>query len=218
MTKDGLPLDQWLDRARPLIGAALVIAPLYLIGMLYYFGSPVTTDVGYQPKQPVPYSHKLHAGKLGIDCRYCHYTVEVAADAAVPPTAVCINCHERIAVKSEKLLMVHQSAETGKPIPWVRVHDLPDYVYFNHSAHVSRGVSCVSCHGRVDTMEEVRQVKRLSMGWCLECHRDPDPELRPQQFVTDLGWIPDEERRVVGARIRRENNINPPTDCSTCHR
>lgn len=218
MTKDGLPLDQWLDRARPLVGAVLVIAPLYLIGVLYYFGSPQTTDVGYQPKQPVPYSHKLHAGKLGIDCRYCHNTVEVAATAAVPPTATCMNCHKRIAVGSEKMLLVNQSAETGRPIPWVRVHDLPDFVYFNHSAHVSRGVSCISCHGRVDTMEEVRQVKPLSMGWCLECHRDPEPELRPQQFITDLGWIPEQERRVVGARIRRENNINPPTDCSTCHR
>ena len=218
MTKEGLPLDQWLDRARPLVAALLVIAPVYLIGNLYYFGSPRTTDVGYQPKQPVPFSHQLHAGELGMDCRYCHNTVEVAAYAAVPPTSTCMNCHKLIAADSDKMLVVNQSAETGKPIPWVRVHDLPDYVYFDHSAHVSRGVGCVSCHGRVDTMEEVRQVERLSMGWCLECHREPEAHLRPQQFVTDLDWVPDDEQLVVGARIRKLNNINPSTDCSTCHR
>lgn len=218
MTKEGLPLDQWLDRARPLLGVLIIGAPVYLLGCLYYFGSPRTTNVGYQPHQPVPYSHALHAGQLGIDCRYCHNTVEKAAAAAVPPTATCMNCHQRIGVDSEKLLLVHQSAESGKPIPWVRVHDLPDYVYFDHSAHVSRGVGCVSCHGRVDTMEEVRQVKRLSMGWCLECHRNPDPHLVPQESITDLDWIPEEDRDVVGARIRRQNQINPSTDCSTCHR
>jgi len=218
VTKQGLPTDQWLDRARPLVGALLLVAPLYLLGSLYYFGSPQTTDVGYQPKQPLPFSHKLHAGELGIDCRYCHNTVESAAFASVPPTATCLNCHKNIAAESEKMLLVNQSAETGRPIPWVRVHDLPDYAYFDHSAHVLRGVSCVSCHGRVDTMEEVRQVERLSMGWCLECHREPEPHLRPQQFITDLDWIPEEDRWAVGARIRSQNKINPSTDCSTCHR
>jgi hypothetical protein len=218
VTGDGLPLEQWLDRSRPLIAVLLVIAPVYLLACLYYFGSPQTTDVGYQPRQPVAYSHKLHAGELGIDCRYCHNSVEVAATAAIPSTSTCLNCHKNIAAGSPKLLPVNQSAGTEKPIPWVRVHDLPDYVYFDHSAHVLRGVSCVSCHGRVDTMEEVRQVETLSMGWCLDCHRAPEARLRPQEFITDLGWIPEEEQRIVGARVRKENNINPSTDCSTCHR
>ncbi len=200
------------------MGAALVVVPLYLVGMIYYAGSPRTTDVGYQPEQPVPFSHALHAGELGIDCRYCHNTVEKAARAAVPPTATCMNCHRMIATDSEKLLPVRQSEATGKPVPWIRVHDLPDFVYFDHSAHVTRGVGCVSCHGRIDRMETVRQAKRLSMGWCLECHRDPEPNLRPGQFITDLAWVPEENPRVLGARLLKENNLDPSTDCSTCHR
>ena len=129
-----------------------------------------------------------------------------------------MNCHARIAADSPKLLSVRQSAASGESIRWVRVHDLPDFVYFDHSAHVSRGVSCVSCHGRVDKMERVYQVERLSMGWCLECHRDPDRHLRPQQFVTDLAWKPNEDPAVLGKRVKAANNIRPSTDCSTCHR
>ncbi len=199
-------------------GALLVIAPAYAVGMLYFFGSPMTTDVGYQPTQPIPFSHKLHAGELGLDCRYCHTTVEEAAKAAIPPTSTCMNCHKRIATDSVKTLRLREAATSGNPIPWVRVHDLPDFVYFDHSAHVSRGVSCVSCHGRVDTMEEVRQVKRLSMGWCLACHRAPEEHLVPPRFVTDLDWVPEENRLVMGARLRKQNDLNPSTDCSTCHR
>ena len=214
----GFLFPKWIDRARPLFGGLLVALPVYLIGILYLGGSPRTTDVGYCPEQPVPFSHKLHAGELGLDCRYCHNTVEVAAHAAIPPTATCMNCHRQIATESDKLLLVRQSASTGKPIPWVRVHDLPDYTYFDHSAHVSRGVSSVSCHGRVDQMEEVYQVETLSMGWCLECHRDPAPHLRPQEFITDLDWEPGEDSPVTGQDLMRQNHIQPSTDCSTCHR
>jgi hypothetical protein len=196
----------------------LVAAPLYLVGMTYYLGSPTTRSVGYQPVQPVPYSHALHAGELGIDCRYCHTTVEWVAQAAVPPTATCMNCHAGIAPESEKLLLVRQSAASGDPVRWVRVHDLPDFVYFDHSAHVARGVGCFSCHGRVDSMEEVRQVNTLSMGWCLDCHRDPEPNLRPRQFITDMSWQPDKAPLVLGRELREKNNLNPSTDCSTCHR
>ncbi|MHC4405369.1 MAG: cytochrome c3 family protein, partial [Planctomycetota bacterium] len=153
---------QWVDRARPLATVLLLGAPVYAIGLLYYGGSPRTTDVGYQPEQPVPFSHALHAGELGMDCRYCHTTVEVAAHAAIPSTEICMNCHALIAVDSERLLPVLRSRSTGDPIRWVRVHDLPDYVYFDHSAHVTRGVGCYSCHGRVDRMEEVIQRETLS--------------------------------------------------------
>ena len=149
----GPVLPPWIDRARPLAGVVLAIAPVYLIFILYYGGNPRTLAVGYQPEQPLPYSHALHAGELGIDCRYCHNTVERAAFAAVPPTATCMNCHATIAADSDKLVLVQQSAATGAPIHWLKVNDLPDYVYFNHSAHVARGVGCVSCHGRVDKME-----------------------------------------------------------------
>lgn len=214
----GPPFPAWIDKIRPLTGVALVIAPLYLVGVIYYGGSPYTTDVGYQPEQPVPFSHQLHAGELGVDCRYCHNTVEMAAEAAVPPTATCMNCHATIAPTSDKMLPVLESAATGEPVRWVRVHDLPDYVYFDHSAHVTRGVGCVSCHGRIDKMDVVYQAKRLSMGWCLECHRNPNPELRPQEVITDLDWIPSEDPQALGERLREQNNINPSTDCSTCHR
>jgi hypothetical protein len=122
----------WIDGARPLAGALLAIVPLYLIALLYYAGWPTTTHLGYSPEQPVPFSHAKHAGELGVDCRYCHNTVEVAAHAAVPPTATCMNCHARVATDSAKLLPVRESAADGQPIPWVRVHHLPDFVYFDH--------------------------------------------------------------------------------------
>jgi hypothetical protein len=209
---------EWVDKLRPLIGVMLFgVVPLYLIGLVWLGGSPRTTDVGYEPDQPVPYSHALHAGELGIDCRYCHTTVERAAGAAIPPTSTCINCHASIRTEAESLLPVRESHATGLPVPWVRIHDLPDYAYFNHSAHVNRGVGCVECHGRVDTMEVVRQIEPLSMGWCLDCHRNPEPRLRPVEFVTAMDWEHD-DRETLGARLREEYDVNPSEDCSTCHR
>jgi len=186
--------------------------------MAFYASSPETVDVGYAPEQPVPFSHALHAGELGMDCRYCHTTVEQAAHAAIPSTEICMNCHKLIASDSEKLQAVRQSYSSGEPIAWVRVHDLPDFAYFDHSAHVSRGVSCVSCHGRIDKMDKVMQVETLRMGWCLECHRNPEPHLRPRDLVTDLDWVPGDDPVQLGSRLREENNINPSIDCSTCHR
>jgi menaquinone reductase, multiheme cytochrome c subunit len=214
----GYRFPQWIDRTRPLAGVALVVVPTYVIWIVYYAGSPQTTDVGYSPTQPVPYSHAVHAGELGIDCRYCHTTVETSAFAAIPPTSVCMNCHTIIAAESAKMLPVRESAASGNPVRWVQVHDLPNYAYFDHSAHVTRGVGCVSCHGRVDLMEQVSQVAELSMGWCLECHRHPEPNLRPREFVTKMDWVPNESPEILGARLRKEYNINPSTDCSTCHR
>jgi hypothetical protein len=218
MTAQSSPLPAWLDRARPLAALLLAVAPVYALAMIYYAGSPRTTDVGYSPRQPVEYSHLLHAGELGLDCRFCHTTVETAAFAAVPPTPTCMNCHARIASESDKLLALRQSFSSGEPIRWVKVHDLPDYAYFDHRAHVGRGVGCVSCHGRVDTMEQVTQVERLSMAWCLECHCNPEPHLRPQQFITVMDWVSNESPAVLGSRLRQQNNIQPSTDCSTCHR
>lgn len=212
------PFPAWIDRIRPLLGLAALVVPVYGLGLAYYFSSPTTIDIGYSPKQPVPFSHAVHAGKLAMDCRYCHTTVEKAAHAAIPPTSVCMNCHKLIAPESEKLLAVRDSYLTGNPIPWVRVHDLPDFAYFNHSAHVTRGVSCVSCHGRIDKMEQVTQVKTLRMGWCLDCHRHPEQHLRPKELVTHLDWVPGEDPVQLGKRLREELNINPSTDCSTCHR
>jgi hypothetical protein len=207
-----------------LLPAAIIVgmtAPLYVAFIVAFGFSPKTTDVGYQPVQPIPFSHAIHAGQLGMDCRYCHNTVEVAAKAAIPPTQTCMNCHTQIHPESELLKPLWESYSTGRPVEWVRVHDLPDYAYFNHSAHVTRGVSCVECHGRVDTMERVWQVEPLSMGWCLECHRYPDPHLRDPDLVTQLEWGWDwdaAERLAEGERWRDINNLHPSQDCTTCHR
>jgi hypothetical protein len=209
---------RWANKTRQIAGVVLGIAPLYLIGLVWYGFSPKTTDVGFQPKQPVPYSHALHAGELGMDCRYCHNTVEEAGHAAIPPTQTCMNCHTTIWTKSPRLLPVRESSATNKPVEWIKVHDLPDFVYFNHSAHVVRGVGCVSCHGRVDQMVEVYQHAPLSMSWCLQCHRAPEPNLRPPEEVTNMTWTPPGDPVAYGKMLREKNNIAPPTDCSTCHR
>ncbi|GAB4376307.1 MAG: cytochrome c3 family protein [Acidobacteriota bacterium] len=209
---------RWANLARPGLALALVGGPLYLVVLAAVALSPKTLNVGYAPEQPVPYSHALHAGQLGIDCRYCHNTVETEAYAAIPPTQTCMNCHAKVRAGSDKLVLVRESYATGMPIPWVRVHDLPDYVYFSHAAHVRAGVSCVSCHGRVDTMEVVWQTQPLNMGWCLDCHRNPDAHIRPPDKVTQLDWKPAGDPAELGRRLREERGINPKVDCSTCHR
>jgi hypothetical protein len=211
-------LPSWTNQIRLALPILLVGAPLYVLTLAYYGNSAQATRVGYEPKQPVAYSHTLHAGELGIDCRYCHNTVETTAQASIPPTQVCMNCHANIRAASEKIVPVRESHATGLPIEWVRVHDLPDFVYFNHSAHVSRGVGCVSCHGRVDKMERVYQAEPLTMGWCLDCHRDPEPRLRPAEVVTSMDWVPGGDPAELGKRLGEARGINPSTDCSTCHR
>jgi hypothetical protein len=218
-TGDPVIFPKWLDSLRPVVGAVLGILPLYLLVLFYYGGSPRTTDVGYAPEQPVRYSHALHAGQLGIDCRYCHTSVEESAYANVPPTATCMNCHAGIHSESPKLAPVRASLATGMPVRWIRVHDLPDYAYFNHSAHVRRGVGCSECHGRVDRMELLFQAEPLSMGWCLSCHRDPGPHLRPLGKITDMAWLPPEgDGGAWLADLESRFDINPPEDCSACHR
>jgi hypothetical protein len=196
--------------------------PVALIGttlFIWYYFSPKYTDVGYQPNQPVPFSHKLHAGDLGIDCRYCHNTVERAAHAAIPPTATCMNCHSTIKTKSFKLEKVRNSFESGNSIKWSRVHLFPDYVYFNHSVHIAAGVGCVSCHGRVDQMNKVSQAQPLSMGWCLDCHRNPTPNLRPRSEVTNMQWNIKNEDYNPHNDLEIVKGLNPPTiSCSRCHR
>lgn len=225
---------RWTNHFRLLIPAGAFGGVLYAVTFVWLGFSPKTIAVGYQPEQPIPFSHALHAGELGFDCRYCHNTVDVASHAAVPPTETCMRCHENLHADSPKLAALRKSWETGKPIRWERVHDLPDYAYFNHAAHVNRGVSCVSCHGRIDQMEVVEQVEPLSMGWCLECHRNPNPHLRPLDQITNLGWTPPEgddswqEQLVYGfepdeAAKAEEgydpySHVNPQETCSTCHR
>ena len=217
------------------IAGGLAVAG-YLATCLFAGIHPEIVNVGHAPKQPVPYSHKLHAGKLKLDCRYCHNTVEKTGHAAIPPTATCGNCHGGDLVKEGATLsVVHGDSpllepirvsleDEDDPVLWNRVHDLPDFVYFNHAAHVTRGVSCVSCHGRVDKMEVVTQVEPMSMKWCLDCHRNPAKHIRDPQYVTQLDFKPtDDEGNEIdveeyGKKWVKELGIKPNISCSTCHR
>ena len=200
------------------VGAMLGLGLVAGAGAYTYLSYPTVIDTGYQPEQPVPYSHKLHAGELGLDCRYCHYTVFRAGYAAIPGTEVCMNCHSQVKKTSPRLELLRRSWETGDPIPWLKIHKLPDYVYFNHRAHVTAGVSCVSCHGRIDQMIEVRQEKPLNMAWCLDCHRNPAPNVRPVELVTNLAWVPDGDPAEIGRAIVEQKKLHPPQNCSGCHR
>ncbi len=188
-----------------------------IVFVFWYWFSPKHLEVGYMPKQPIPYSHRLHVSELGLDCRYCHTNVETAAHSNVPSSETCLNCHNQIKVDSPHIKKIKQSAVTGVPIQWVKVHKLPDYAYFNHSRHINAGISCVSCHGRVDQMEVVHQAKPLSMSWCLECHRAPEQHLRPKKYVFKLDWKSPNQVEM-GRQIKEANSIRPGEDCSTCHR
>lgn len=216
-----LPFPKWVNQFASIAVGLVLLGGTYVIGMGVYIAHPTTQRVGYAPTQPVPFSHALHAGELGMDCRYCHNTVEDSAQASVPPTQTCMNCHTNIRGQSEKLIAVRESYGTGLPVEWVRVHDLPDFVYFNHSAHVNRGVGCVSCHGRIDKMERVNQDQPLTMGWCLSCHREPEKSLRPLTEITKMDYVPLEDQAVIGASLKKEFKIrerDKMTDCSLCHR
>lgn len=206
----------WTNLLRRFLIVAALGTGAYLAVVVTFGFSAKATDRGYQPEQPVPFSHRIHAGQLGLDCRYCHSTVERQTHAAVPSTETCMGCHERIHPESPKLAPIRESWATGRPVPWIRVHDLPDYAYFNHAAHIQKGVGCASCHGRVDQMEIVYQVHDLSMGWCLNCHRDPDPHLRPKHLVTQMDYEPRDLESQKRLRIAYE--INPRESCGTCHR
>lgn len=197
----------------------LVVLGATATGAFYYYAVPQYTRVGFAPNQPVPYDHALHAGQLGIDCRYCHSHVEESRHANVPPTATCMNCHNQIKTESPLLEMVRESHQTGDPVPWVRVHQLPDFVYFDHSVHVNRGVSCYHCHGQVNEMQVVRHEMPLSMAFCLECHRSPEKFVRPLDEVFNLDWHPEspEAQLNFGLNAVADWNINPPLDCASCH-
>lgn len=216
---------RWTNNVPILIGLAAPLAGAFVIFGVWYWFSPWYTDVGYRPQQPVPYSHKLHAGDMGVDCRYCHNTVETAAHSAIPPTATCMNCHELVTSTMEvggprgkRIAKLRESYASGEPVEWVRVHQLPDYAYFAHAPHVAAGVGCASCHGRIDQMVEVEMAAPLSMGWCLNCHRDPEPNLRPLDEVTNMSWDPQKEQYDPSKDPNRTREVNPPLHCSGCHR
>ena len=209
---------RWTDTVGKIVFATIGVGAVYLTALAVYAFSPKTVDVGYMPTQPVPYSHKMHAGELGMDCRYCHNTVEESAFSSIPPTQTCMNCHAMMNKDSDKLQAVRESYATGLPVPWVRVHKLSEFAYFNHSAHVRRGVGCASCHGRIDKMEVVYKAKPLRMRFCLDCHRHPEKFLRPKDLITKMDYDAGDEQITIGLKLKKEYNINPSTDCSTCHR
>jgi hypothetical protein len=171
--------------------------------------------------QPVPFSHKHHVGGEGFDCRYCHTSVEKSAFAGIPPTKTCMNCHSQIWSDSPMLERVRESYKTGRPLEWTRVHDLPEFVYFNHSIHVNKGVGCSTCHGRIDRMPLTWQENTLLMEWCMDCHRNPTPNIRPKSDIFNMSWTPPPDQPEQGARLAKEYGIQPTKvliSCSTCHR
>lgn len=190
----------------------------------YYYALPSYTRVGYQPQQPVPFSHEQHVGQLGLDCTYCHQAVFDSPVASVPATQTCMNCHDprkaNVKGNSPLLAAVRASADTGKPVEWKRVHKLPEYAFFNHSVHVNKGVACASCHGRVNEMKVIYHDQPLSMGWCLKCHDNPTGSLRETKDVTSMTWAPPggQTPEQVGARVKERLQVKPPTNCQSCHR
>jgi hypothetical protein len=180
--------------------------------------SPYVTDVNVIRDQPVPFSHKHHAGELGIDCRYCHTSVEDSSIAGLPPTATCMTCHSRIWTSAPLLEPVRASYRTGKSIEWTRVNAVPDFVYFNHSIHLKKGIGCTTCHGPVGDMPLTWRANTLQMQWCLDCHREPERYVRPREFVFHSSYRPPADQRALGERLVKAYRIKKLTNCSTCHR
>ena len=210
---------RWYNQLPLKIAVGLVVGGALVTAGAWYYLTPKYSRVGYQPIQPVPYSHATHVGQLGLDCRYCHTAVETSWYANVPSPSVCMNCHSQVLPTDPRLALVRDSFKSGEPVPWVQIHRTPDFVYFNHAVHVNRGVGCVSCHGRIDEMVEVRHEQSLTMAFCLECHRDPASNLRPPDQVFNLSWTNEPARQSeLGARFVRDWKVHPSDNCYTCHR
>lgn len=217
-------MAQLFPRSANTMARLSIFGGLFTVLLLFGLGfmltrSPVATREGDQRVQPVQFSHKHHVGDIGIDCRYCHTSVEDSASAGIPPTSTCMNCHSQLFTNSVELEKVVNSWETGEPLEWVRVHDLADYVYFNHSIHVRNGIGCESCHGRVDEMPLMMKAEPLTMEWCLECHRNPENFVRPLEEVYSFGYPPPIDQSVLGPQLVESYNIRGNLDdCAVCHR
>src|SRR6185369_16315367 len=219
-------MPQIFHRSTNTFSKVSIFGSVFFLGfLLWLFGawsrSSWATHAGVAREQPVPFSHAHHVGDVGLDCRYCHTSVETSAFANIPPTKTCMNCHSQIWNTSPTLEPVRESFRTGESIPWTRVNDLPDFVYFNHSIHVNKGVGCESCHGRVDRMPLTAQEASLQMEWCLNCHRNPEKYLRPREFITTMGYQPAGDQEEIGRKLKAEYKVQDArtlTSCSTCHR
>ena len=219
-------MPQIFDRSANFLSKASLGGLLLFVGgvitLLMVFGrSSYVTRANEYIEQPIQFSHAHHVGDDGIDCRYCHTSVETSAFAGIPPTKTCMNCHSQLWNTAPILEPVRASFRDNTPLKWTRVHDLPDFVYFNHSIHVKKGVGCATCHGRIDEMPLVYQKSTLMMQWCIDCHRNPAPNLRPRSEVFNMAWTRPSDDPGLGERLVKEYNIAPVgqlTNCSTCHR
>lgn len=217
----------WTTRAARIAVAVavtgLIVTPLLA---MVWVRTPMARGEDLDIKQPVPFDHRVHVTGLGIDCRFCHAGAERSAWAGLPPTEKCVSCHTQAWINSSAFAPVRQSLATGQPIQWRRVNELPDFVYFNHSIHVKKGVGCETCHGRIDQMSQVRQAKSLTMGWCVSCHVNPGPNLRPLSAITAMGWRPPQVSSASGDAgknaymhtLVEQYQVKRLTNCSTCHR
>jgi hypothetical protein len=207
--------------ARVSLFGTLTLVVFLACMLLVVMRSDLVTGANTNIEQPVQFSHAHHVGGLGIDCRYCHTSVETSSFANIPPTKTCMNCHAQIWATSPYLEPVRASFRSGESLQWQRVHNLPDFVYFNHSIHVTKGIGCETCHGRLDLMPGIYQAKSLQMEWCLECHRAPEKFIRPSDAVYTMGYTPPVSQAELGPRLVREYRIEDArrlTSCSTCHR
>jgi hypothetical protein len=216
-------MPQIFHRSFNTISKVSILGSVFILaGLGWAFGrfsrSDYITGLGVALDQPVPFSHQHHVAGLGIDCRYCHTLVETSAFAGIPPTRTCMNCHQQIWVNSAMLEPVRDSYRTGKSIPWSRVHNLAEFVYFNHSIHVKKGIGCSTCHGQIDRMALTRQHATLHMEWCLDCHRNPEHYVRPRDQVFSMSWHPPPDQAEKGRALVKEYKIERETSCSTCHR
>jgi hypothetical protein len=211
----------YADSVARIVLVAIITVPFVLIGLGYWVtASEYVTDRSVTVDQQVPFSHAHHVGGLGLDCRYCHSGVETSAVAGIPPTHTCMTCHSELYTQSAMLAPVRESLADGQPLHWNKVNKLPDYVYFDHSIHIAKGVGCTTCHGPVDQMPLMRQAAPLTMGWCLDCHRDPTPYLRPVAEVFNPDWTPPADQSAQERMLLAHNHIDLShlTDCSVCHR
>jgi hypothetical protein len=214
-------MAQIFHRVTNTLSRVTIFGAVFIAGfVLWVIGgivrSPYVTNQGIEREQPVPFSHQHHVGGLGIDCRYCHTSVETSNFAGIPPTQTCMNCHAQIWTNASMLEPVRASFATNRPIVWARVHHLPDFVHFNHSIHVNKGVGCSTCHGRIDRMSLTYQASPLTMEWCLDCHRDPAKYVRPRDQVFNMAYTA-KNQQELGPQLVRAYNIQSLTACSTCH-
>jgi Cytochrome c7 and related cytochrome c len=219
-------MSQVFHRSTTSIARFTIFGSVFLLLLLAWIGdevqrSPFVNYMGVAQIQPVPFSHQHHVGGLGIDCRYCHTSVETSSFAGIPPTKTCMNCHSQIWTNTPMLEPVRASFRTGNSLVWTRVNDLPDFVYFDHSIHISKGIGCYSCHGAVDRMPLMYAAHTLQMEWCIDCHRSPEKNLRPREQVFNMEYTPPADQMVLGAKLAKQYHLRSVydlTSCNTCHR